>query len=184
MATKWKIRLSGTGGQGVIKGAVILAEGALVDGSNATQSQVYGPESRGGSTRAEVNISDQEILFPKVERPNLLLCMSPEAYEKYACDLVPGGILILDGDIAEGEEIPGVNIYRCPITVIAREKVGNELAANVVALGVINGITHMVSQPAMEESLKRNFKAKIYDLNVKAYQFGLDAAKEIKPYIR
>ena len=65
MATKWKIRLSGTGGQGVIKGAVILAEGALIDGSNATQSQVYGPESRGGSTRAEVNISDQAILFPE-----------------------------------------------------------------------------------------------------------------------
>ncbi|MDR2711971.1 MAG: 2-oxoacid:acceptor oxidoreductase family protein, partial [Clostridiales bacterium] len=55
MGKKWRIRLSGTGGQGVIKGAMILAEAALLDGRNATQSQVYGPESRGGSTRAEVN---------------------------------------------------------------------------------------------------------------------------------
>lgn len=184
MATKWKIRLSGTGGQGVIKGAVILAEGALIDGSNATQSQVYGPESRGGSTRAEVNISDQEILFPKVEHPNLLLCMSPEAYDKYSCDIAEGGILVIDGDIGKGAEVPGVTIYRCPITVIAREQVGNEMAANVVALGVINGITNMVSQASMEESLKRNFKAKLYDLNVKAYQYGLDAAKQIQPYTR
>ena len=182
MATKWKIRLSGTGGQGVIKGAVILAEGALIDGSNATQSQVYGPESRGGSTRAEVNISDQAILFPKVENPNLLLCMSPEAYDKYAKDLIPGGILILDGEVGKGKEIPGVEIYRCPITGICPEAMGSELSANVVALGVINGIANLVSFDAMLESLHRNFKAKVADLNVKAYQRGLDAAKKIEPY--
>jgi len=184
MAAKWKIRLSGTGGQGVIKAAVILAEAALIDGSNATQSQVYGPESRGGSTRAEVNISDKAIRFPKVENPNFLLAMSQQSYEKYANDLCEGGILLLDGDIALGNERVGVQVYRCPITVIAREQVGNELAANVVALGVINGIAGMVSNEAMEESLKRNFKAKIYDLNVKAYHAGMAAAKEIQPFTK
>lgn len=182
MAKKWKIRLSGTGGQGVIKGAVILAEGALIDGSNATQSQVYGPESRGGSTRAEVNISDKEILFPKVENPNLLLCMSPEAYDKYAKDLIPGGILVLDGEVGAGKEIPGVKIYRCPITEICREAMGSELSANVVALGVLNGIADLVSYDAMVESLQRNFKPKVAEINVKAYQLGLDAAKKIEPY--
>lgn len=182
MAKKWKIRLSGTGGQGVIKGAVILAEGALIDGSNATQSQVYGPESRGGSTRAEVNISDKEILFPKVENPNLLLCMSPEAYDKYAKDLIPGGILVLDGEVGAGKEIPGVKIYRCPITEICREAMGSELSANVVALGVLNGIAELVSYDAMVESLQRNFKPKVAEINVKAYQLGLDAAKKIEPY--
>jgi len=182
MATKWKIRLSGTGGQGVIKGAVILAEGALIDGSNATQSQVYGPESRGGSTRAEVNISDKAILFPKVENPNLLLCMSPQAYEKYAKDLVPGGILVLDGDVGAGQEIPGAKVYRCPITEIARENLGSDLSANVVALGVLNGIANMVSRDAMIESLERNFKAKIVPANIKAYDLGLEAAAKIEPY--
>ena len=184
MAMKWKIRLSGTGGQGVIKAAVILAEAALIDGRNATQSQVYGPESRGGSTRAEVNISDKAILFPKVENPNFLLTMSTESYNKYCCDLCDDGILLLDGDIAAGCERSGVQIYRCPITVIAREQVGNELTANVVALGVINGIAGMVSNEAMEESLRRNFKAKIFDLNVKAYHAGLAAAKELQPYTK
>ncbi|MDO4581049.1 MAG: 2-oxoacid:acceptor oxidoreductase family protein [Bacillota bacterium] len=176
---KWKIRLSGTGGQGVIKAAVILAEGALIDGSNATQSQVYGPESRGGSTRAEVNISDKQILFPKVESPNMLLCMSVEAYEKYLKDLIPGGILILDGDLGLNDDLSQYKVYRVPITVLAREKVGNELAANVVALGVLNGIAKTVSDDAMIESLQRNFKAKIFDLNVKAYQIGLNAVKEM-----
>jgi 2-oxoglutarate ferredoxin oxidoreductase subunit gamma len=175
MAQNWKIRLSGTGGQGIIKGAMILAEAALVDGNNATQSQVYGPESRGGSTRSEVNISDKQIFFPKVVTPNLLLVMSQEAYEKYSGNIEPGGILILDGDIAKGAKHEGLDVYRAPITVIARDQVGNEMCANVVALGVINAITHMVSDDSMKESLSRNFKASIFELNTQAYQAGLQA---------
>ena len=182
MAGKKKIRLSGTGGQGVIKGAVILAEGALIDGRNATQSQVYGPESRGGSTRAEVNISDEEILFPKVESPNIMLCMSPESYDKYAADLEKDGILILDGDIGKGKEIPGVKIYRCPITQMTREALGSELSSNVVALGVMNGVLEMVSHDAMVESLRRNFKPKVVDINIKAYDMGIAAGKAMEPY--
>ena len=175
MAQNWKIRLSGTGGQGVIKGAIILAEAALVDGNNATQSQVYGPESRGGSTRAEVIISNEQILFPKVETPNLLLTMSQEAYEKYSGNIVPGGILILDGDVGKGVKHNGLELYRASITVIARDKIGNDMCANVVALGIINAITHMVSDEGMEESLRRNFKASIFELNMKAYKAGLKA---------
>jgi 2-oxoglutarate ferredoxin oxidoreductase subunit gamma len=178
MAQNWQIRLSGTGGQGVIKGAMILAEAALIDGNNATQSQVYGPESRGGSTRAEVNISDQQILFPKVETPNLLLIMSLESYGKYAGQVAPGGILILDGDIGRGDRHDGLEVYRAPITVIARDQVGNEMCANVVALGVINAITHMVSDEGMEESLRRNFKAAVFEMNMRAYQAGLQAETE------
>jgi 2-oxoglutarate ferredoxin oxidoreductase subunit gamma len=175
MAQDWKIRLSGTGGQGIIKGAMILAEAALVDGNNATQSQVYGPESRGGSTRSEVNISDKQIFFPKVETPNLLLTMSQEAYEKYSGNIAPGGILVLDGDVGKGAKHSGVELYRAPITVIAREQVGNEMCANVVALGVINAITKMVSDEGMEEALRRNFKAAIFEVNMRAYQAGLQA---------
>jgi 2-oxoglutarate ferredoxin oxidoreductase subunit gamma len=175
MAQNWKIRLSGTGGQGIIKGAMILAEAALIDGNNATQSQVYGPESRGGSTRSEVNISDKQIFYPKVVTPNLLLAMSQEAYEKYSGNIAPGGILVLDGDIGKDVKHEGVEIYRAPITIIAREQVGNEMSANVVALGVINAITKMISDEGMEESLRRNFKAAIFDVNMKAYQAGLQA---------
>jgi 2-oxoglutarate ferredoxin oxidoreductase subunit gamma len=173
MARNWKIRLSGAGGQGVIRAAMILAEAALIDGSNATQSQVYGPESRGGATRAEVNISDKQILFPKVVTPDLLLVMSQEAYEKYSGNIVAGGILVLDGDIGKKAKHSGLEVYRAPITVIARKQVGNEICANVVALGVINAIAHMVSDKGMEEALRRNFKATLFEVNMQAYQAGL-----------
>ena len=175
MAQNWKIRLSGTGGQGIIKGAMILAEAALIDGNNATQSQVYGPESRGGSTRSEVIISDKQIFFPKVTTPYLLLTMSPEAYDKYSGNIEQGGILILDGDIGKDGKHDGLQAYSAPITMIARDQLGNEMCANVVALGVINAITQMVSDEGMEEALRRNFKASIFDLNLQAYKAGLQA---------
>lgn len=179
---KYKIRLSGSGGQGVIKAAVMLAEAALVEGRNATQSQVYGPESRGGATRAEVNISDGPILFPKVENPGILLCMSPESFEKFGEDIAPGGTLILDGDVGEGTK--GVKNYRIPITDTCRDldPKGSDLSANVVALGVLNGMFDFVSRDAIVESLYRNFKKKVAELNWKFYDAGYELGKNAKPF--
>ena len=84
---KQELRLSGTGGQGLITAGIILAEAALLDGKLAIQSQSYGPEARGGASKAEVIISDEAIHFPKVTDPNLLLAMSQEAATKYSHDL-------------------------------------------------------------------------------------------------
>lgn len=175
MAKKWKIRLSGTGGQGLIKGAMVLAEAALLDGREATQSSIYGPESRGSSTRSEVNISDDPIYYPAVTTPNMLICLSKEAYEKYSANIAEGGMMILDGDIGKGGSHPGVDVYRVPVTKIARDQVGNELCANIVTLGVINQLANLVSDQAIKESLGRNFTAKILDINVKAFQAGMTA---------
>ena len=179
---KYKIRLSGSGGQGVIKAAVMLAEAALVEGRNATQSQVYGPESRGGATRAEVNISDGPILFPQVENPGILLCMSPESFEKFGEDIAPGGTLILDGDVGAGTK--GVKNYRIPITDTCRDldPKGSDLSANVVALGVLNGMFDFVSRDAIVESLYRNFKKKVAELNWKFYDAGYELGKNAKPF--
>ena len=91
---KQELRLSGTGGQGLITAGIILAEAALLDGKLAIQSQSYGPEARGGASKAEVIISDEAIHFPKVTDPNLLLAMSQEAATKYSHDLTAGSVMI------------------------------------------------------------------------------------------
>jgi Pyruvate/2-oxoacid:ferredoxin oxidoreductase gamma subunit len=96
--TKTEIRLSGKGGQGIIKSAVILADAALRDGYNVIQSQDYGPQSRGGASKGEVIISSEAIYYPKVELPDIVVCLSQEACDKYAYHIAPDGVLIIDGD--------------------------------------------------------------------------------------
>jgi len=178
---KWQVRMSGSGGQGIIRGAVILAQAAIFDGGNAVQSQVYGPESRGGSTKGEVVISDGEIYYPKVVIPNLVICMSPEAYKKYGQEIAPGGILIVDNEFCNAENVPeGVACYEIPMTQMARESLGTELSANVVALGVMQELTGIVSMESLKDALAESFKAKVYEANLKALQIGVDAAKAAK----
>src|SRR5512134_3608635 len=97
MSYRYEIRLSGEGGQGIVLAGVILAEAAAIyDGKNATQTQVYGPESRGGASKAEVIISDEEIDYPKAISVDLLLALTQAAADKFSHDLKPSGILVLD----------------------------------------------------------------------------------------
>lgn len=171
---KTEIRLSGTGGQGIIKSAVILAGAALYDGFEAVQSQAYGPESRGGASKGEVVISHETIYYPKVEVPDIVLCLSQAACDKYAYDIKTGGVLIIDSDHCTVDEskLSGVQVHSLPIIYTAKEVVGNTLCVNTVALGAVVGLTNVVSNEAVISALGDNFKAKILPLNVNAYEEG------------
>ena len=96
MDERFEIRLSGSGGQGLILAGIILAEAAILDGKNAVQSQSYGPEARGGASRAEVIISNANIDYPKITNTDVLLSLTEEALLKYKYDLRDTGIIILD----------------------------------------------------------------------------------------
>ncbi|RLC89501.1 MAG: 2-oxoacid:ferredoxin oxidoreductase subunit gamma, partial [Chloroflexi bacterium] len=98
MVRRYEVRLAGTGGQGAILAGILLAEAAVRDGKNVVQTQSYGPEARGGASRAEVVISDGEIHYPKVLQADITLCMSQEACDRYGKRMRRGGLLILDAD--------------------------------------------------------------------------------------
>lgn len=172
MAEKWQVRLSGTGGQGIIRGAVLLAQAALYDGSNAVQSQVYGPEARGGATKGEVVISPDVIYYPKVVCPNLVLCMSVEAYKKFGKELTPGGTLFVDSSVTVDEVPDGAQFYHLPMVETAREGVGNEMSANIVALGAMQAATNIVSEMSLLEAIGESFKGKVLEANLKAFELG------------
>lgn len=176
---KFEVRFSGTGGQGIIRCAVLLAEAALYQGYFAAQSQVYGPESRGGSSQGEVVIKDTPIYYPKVKVPDVLLCLSQEAYNKYAGDIAEGGILIIDSDFVRPTGLEGgsVKVHSLPMLEVARDKLHNELSANVLALGALVGLTDVVSEAAVHKALANNFKAKLLPLNLQAYQEGFQMAQ-------
>jgi len=178
MARRYEVRLGGTGGQGAILAGILLAEAAIRDDMNVTQTQSYGPEARGGASRSEVVISDGEIYFPKVITADLTLCMSQEACDRYGGQVRPGGLLILDSDHVT--RAPTTRAVRVPMTTIAREVTGREIAANVVGLGVLAGLTGIVSREALEAAVRHRAPRGTADINLKALAAGYEAAGRIR----
>jgi 2-oxoglutarate ferredoxin oxidoreductase subunit gamma len=176
---RYEIRLSGSGGQGVILAGIILAEAAAIfDDQNAVQTQSYGPESRGGASRAEVIISSEEIDYPKVTAPDLLLTLTQEAYDKYARDLKPGGIVIYDDSSVEIHADERHKSYGVPVSRIARDVLEKPIAANIVALGALVAIGKVVSRSAIEQAVMRRVPKGTEELNLKALKEGFHAGEE------
>ena len=136
MAERLEIRLAGSGGQGLILAGMILAEAVGIHGGKfVTQTQSYGPEARGGASKSEVVISDQEIDYPQAVKPDVLLCMNQTACDTYIFDVKPGGALIVDSSLVH--QLPTTRAVALPFTKIAREEIGREMMANIVAQGAL-----------------------------------------------
>ena len=165
-----QIRLSGSGGQGVITAAIIYAEAAVAEGWEAVQSQSYGPEARGGASKSEV------IYHPHVSVPDVVLAMTQKAADKYHADLHEDGILVLDTDLVP-EPPKCKNVIRIPITKLAVEEVGKSLFANIVALGALTRIIGLVDLESVKTAVSHRVPPHTIDQNMKALQLGYDAVK-------
>ncbi len=176
---KIEIRLSGSGGQGLILAGVILAEAAAIyEGKNAVQTQSYGPEARGGSSKSEVIISDGEILYPKTTRLDYLLALNQESCDKYARDLKENGLLLVDSEAVE--HLPPVNVVSLPLVRTAREKVGRAMTTNIVSLGALVGLGNIVSREALRKAVLARVPKGTEELNLKALELGFQMAEEVK----
>lgn len=177
-----EIRLAGEGGQGVILASIVLAEAAIADDFNAVQTQSYGPEARGGASKSEVIIADGDIEYPKVVSPDVLLVLNQVSYDKYHSALKPGGILIVDSTYVTPDPQAEADhqVYQVPITETAREKCGKTVVANMVALGVLGGITGIVSREALIEAALARVPKGTEELNRQALEWGLALAEEAK----
>ena len=174
---KKNIRLTGTGGQGLILAGIILAEAALLEGKNAIQSQSYGPEARGGASKAEVIIADESIHYPKVLESDYLLSMSEKAYEKYNGGMKQNSVLILDTTFVK--EVPNekeAKTIAVPITRLAKEATGREMTANIAALGILSALGIVAEEPLKQAILHRIPKG-TEELNMKAFEVGKNAVK-------
>ena len=179
MKDKYQIRLSGSGGQGMITAGVILAEAAGVhDGKNVVQSQSYGPEARGGASKAEVIISDSEIYFPKATAIDILLAMTQEAWDKYSEDLKPDGIAIVDSFYVKPSG--HANVYPLTLSQSARQEVGIEIVANFIALAAIGELSGVVSKGALEKSMLARVPKGTEEKNRKALEIGYRLARDAR----
>lgn len=176
---RYEMRLSGEGGQGLITGGIIIAEAAILDGLNAVQTQSYGPESRGGASKAEVILSDGDIDYPKVTSPDLLLAMTQEAISRYSADLKTEGILLVDSTFVTRLPDRSGRVHPIPITALARERLGREIVANIIAVGTIVALSGIVSRPAIEVAVLRRVPKGTEDLNRRALALGFEVAQEV-----
>jgi len=168
--------LGGSGGQGIILMGIILAEAiGIYNGKFVAQTQSYGPEARGGSSKSEVIVSSGEIDYPKAMKPDLLLVMNQKSCDEFYPDLKPEGTLIVDSTFVT--QVPTPKAYRVPFTRIAREKFGKEVVANIIALGALSQLTPIVSAKAIESAVLARVPKGTEKLNREALRAGMAAAK-------
>jgi 2-oxoglutarate ferredoxin oxidoreductase subunit gamma len=180
MAERYEIRFSGAGGQGLITAGIILAEAAsIIEGKNAVQSQSYGPEARGGASKSEVIISDAPIDYPKATIVDACLAMTQEAADKYANGIKKGGVLLLDSDFAPNAPEGDFRVIKMPIMRTAKDEIGREIVANVVALGAMIALTDVVSREAGLKAVLAKVPKAFLELNEKAYNAGFEKVKAL-----
>ncbi len=174
--------MSGSGGQGLITAGIILARAAaLFDGKNAVQTQSYGPEARGGASKAEVIISDGEINYPKVQTPDVLVALTQESLNKYIKGAKEDAVVIVDSMLVKTPPNGKFRVYSVPVIHTAADVVGSILTANVVTLGVLNKIYNLVSEEALVKAVTGMFSAKATELNMKALEEGAKLADGVMP---
>jgi 2-oxoglutarate ferredoxin oxidoreductase subunit gamma len=177
MASRTEVRLAGEGGQGMILAGIILAEAAAIyDHKMAIQTQSYGPEARGGASKSEVVIADGEIDHPEVLNADVVVTLSQEAYDKYAAGVKSGGLLIVDDE--KVHTIIAPEAVRIPISRLAFETTGRAITANTVALGVLVGLTGVVSRQAIEKAVTARAPRGTEEMNMKALAAGFAAAQK------
>jgi 2-oxoglutarate ferredoxin oxidoreductase subunit gamma len=178
-----EVKLSGTGGQGIILIGMVLAEAAATqEGKEVVQSEAYGGEVRGGAVGSEVLIGEEgeEIEYPAVINPDILLAMSQEAADRFTVSVKKNGLILLDSSYVLKEPNTAARIYSIPLTIITKEKLGTTLGANIVALGVLVGLTNVLSKEALEWALLKRVPKGTEEANRKALQIGFEVAEEIK----
>lgn len=172
-----EIRFSGFGGQGIILSAVIIGRAAVMyDNKYAVQTQVYGPEARGGASMSALIIDDEEILYPKVANPDIYVIMSQEGFEKYGANAEEPAVMLVDATLVHSR--PQCRCIEIPATREAKQTLKKDIVANIVMLGALVAATHVVGEEALKKAILDSVPKGTEDLNLKAMQLGLQLGKQ------
>ena len=172
MDSRYDMRFTGSGGQGVILANIILAEAAVIAGLHTAQSQSYGPEARGGLCRAEVIISREEILYPRILAPTFLLALTQSSLDKYSQGISDNCMVLADNSLKVPDSLDPSRVVCLPILETAAEKVGKAMTANVVAVGAVNALLGLFDDASLEEAVRRHIPAGTEEINLKALRAG------------
>ncbi len=172
MTDRFEMRFSGSGGQGVILASVIFAEAAVIAGLKTVQSQAYGPEARGGVSRAETVLSAGPVWYSKVTRPDFLLALTQASLDAYSASLADGAAVMADESLAIPKDLDPSRVLSVPILRTAKETVGKAFTANIVAVGAINAALGLFTDEQLLEAVRRHIPAGTEEINRKALDAG------------
>ncbi len=165
----------------MITAAIVLAEAALFyEGLNAVQTQVYGPEARGGSARSDVIISDDEIWFPKVLEPNVLVCLSQMAYDRFSSQVRPGGIVVTDPHFVKRWAHASSREVAFPLHATATDLGPRQSVSgiNMCLLGVLSRLIPVVRLESLKQVVAERFPGRFLASNLKALEAGAGLVTE------
>jgi 2-oxoglutarate ferredoxin oxidoreductase subunit gamma len=176
--SRTEIRITGFGGQGVVLSGHIIGHACAVNaGDHATMIQSFGPEARGSACSTTVVVSDSEVLYPYIHRPDIFVVMSTEGYDKYRDELKDKGTLIYETDLVQPTLKKGQPSFGCPSTRIA-EKLGRSIVQNIVMLGFFAAVTKIVEKDEIREAVRHSVPPGTETLNLRAFDAGWDHFEE------
>ena len=168
-----EIRFAGFGGQGLLLAGIMLGNAAsILAGKNAAQTQSYGTEARGGASQCNVVIDDDPITYVGVVHPDVFVCMSQEAYDKFVGDVKEGGTVFYDADLVKIKEVTGASQVSIPATKTAMEVLDRRVVANMVILGSVIEATKVLDAEIVKECIKGNVPKGTEEINLKAFDEG------------
>lgn len=178
MSGRTEIRITGFGGQGVVLAGHIIGRACAIHADRqATMIQSFGPEARGSACSATLVVSDREVLYPYIHRPDIFVVMSAEGYEKFGRDLKEDGTLVFEQDLVHPCPVEGQRYFGVPSTRIA-ESLGRTIVQNIVMVGFFTGATGLVPDDAMRDAVKGSVPDGTEDLNLEAFEKGLEYARK------
>ncbi len=173
------IRIVGNAGQGIVLAGKILAVAAIYEGMNSTQTQSYGAAPRIGQVVSEVIISEEEITYFRVLNPHVLIILSPAPVKNHLREIKPGGVYICGESILmRNPELfsKGIESYCYPVEEMSHRVCGSPKASNMIALGILTGITKIVSTESVEAAIRDCVPQTARDFNIRCFQSGLKSA--------
>jgi 2-oxoglutarate ferredoxin oxidoreductase subunit gamma len=165
---------------------VVLGKASSIyENGFATMTQNFGPEARGGACSAQLVVSDAPVLYPYVTRPEIMVIMSQEAYNRFANELRPGGTLIIEEDLVRVSNLNrDKKVFSIPATRFA-EELGKRMVSNSVMVGFFTAVTKLLSAEAVRKAVADSVPSNFRDLNLKAfekgYEYGLTARAGAPP---
>ena len=173
-----EIRIAGFGGQGIVlSGSIVGKAASIYDKRFAALTQSYGPESRGGSCRAEVVIDDTPIEYPYVVNPQVQIILSQDAYNQYGKNAAPDTLVIVDSDLVTVDPDQALKFLSVPASRMAQE-LGRQVVANIIVLGFLAAISNIVSYEALKDSILTSIPQGPENLNLKAFESGYNYGVE------